>query len=364
VFASTVDETVIGLVRVALGLTDPTGSVPVDECALERSWELGVLEQILAAGATVGFTAQAAPMAAKAARAGALRGVEAEAMAWRVHRVLGDAGVASLALKGVAVAAMTNRRAADRAGVDTDVLIRPHDWPAAHQALVGAGYRLNDRAVVTPLDSDSLTRLTTFTCNEAAYLGPGGAIDLHWRLGPGHLASLSTPTLLERAVTVSMGGEPVPALDPDASLAHIALHGAKDRWRSVRTLVDAYLLVTIAGATWDGATALVGRSAVVADAKWAVEAVILNAHPHERITFGATPDEALPAYIVRRTTLVPSVASAAAVVTKALLPPQLLASSTIPRRVWWLMIGPRIGRAAWSGGCALVAAAGHVGGRR
>jgi hypothetical protein len=229
--------------------------------------------------------------------------------------------------------------------------------------LLGAGYRLDDRAI-PPRGRDSLTRLTTFSCNEAAYLGPGGAIDLHWRLGPGHLASMSTETLLERAVTVGIAGGAVPTLDPDATLAHIALHGAKDRWRSVRTLVDAHLLVTVAGATWDGAGALLGRSTVATYARDAVESVILAATPSSSIALGVDGPETLRAYVVRRAALLPSFSSASAVAAKALLPPQVLARSSLPRRLWWLNVGPRIARATWSGGRAMASAAGWPGARR
>src|SRR4051794_12656291 len=132
-------------------------------------------------------------------------------------------------------------------------------------------------------------------------------------------------------------------------LAHVALHGAKDRWQSLRTLVDAHLLVTVAGATWSGARSLVGRSTVVADAESAVEAVI-----SQTATPGVTPvrpvvvSEPLASYLTRRAALAPSAASVAAVTAKAVLPPQVLARSTVPRPVWWMELGPRAGRAVAS----------------
>ncbi len=341
------DAAILQLVRVALG-TAPTaaGIDPIDADLLTRAAELGVVELVIAAGATVGFTGDAESKAASIARARELRGAQAEAMAWRVHHLLGEQHVPSLALKGVALAAMTKRAAAERSGVDTDVLVHPADWPRAHDVMLSAGYRFASQSP-PPNGRDSLTRFLTFSGNEAAYVGPGGPVDVHWRLGPGHLASLSSDALFARAVTVDLAGAPVATLDPDAMLAHVALHGAKDRWQSLRSLVDAHLLVTVAGATWAGAASLVGRSTVVSDAEAAVGATISIGAPSR-----ATPIrpvdalEPLSSYLPRRAALAPSAASVAAVAAKALLPPQILAGSDLPRPVWWMAIGPRTGRAA------------------
>ena len=359
------DETVLRLVRLALDVAPGEDLGPVDAPLLTRAAQLGVVELVITAGATFGFTESAARLAAATIRAAALRGAEAEAMAWRVHRLLEEADVPALALKGVALASMTGRSPADRAGVDTDVLIRPADWPRANRALIAAGYRLSERAVA-PRSRDSLTKLVTFSCNEAAYLGPGGAIDLHWRLGPGHDSRLSTQALLPRAQHVSVAGGSIPTLDPDATLAHVALHGAKDRWLSWRTVVDAHLLVTDGGASWEGAAALVGRSDVVTKARTAVDALL--AAPPDAGRLGAVSGDAsaerLVSYVRRRAALSPSPKSLAAVTVKALLPPQMLAASGLPRRLWWLMLAAHVGRAASSGVRALIATSGSQLGRR
>jgi hypothetical protein len=340
------DTAILELVRFALGTAPAADLGPIDSELLTRAERLGVVELVIAAGAAVGFTDDAASKAASTSRSRELRGAQAEAMAWRVHHLLAEHMVPSLALKGVALAAMTKRSAAARTGVDTDVLVHPGDWPRAHDALVAAGYTFVSDCP-PPNGRDSLTRFLTFSGNEAAYLGPGGPVDLHWRLGPGHLASLSSDALFARAVTVELAGAPVATLDPDAMLAHVALHGAKDRWQSLRTLVDAHLLVTVGSATWSGARSLVGRSTVVSDAEAAVhEAFSDTALPRATPVRTVSGSEPLSSYVSRRVALAPSAASVAAVATKAALPPQMLARSSLPRPLWWVALGPRAGRAA------------------
>ena len=340
------DAAILQLVRVALGAASAVEDIDmIDAELLTRAEQLGVVELVIAAGAAVGFTDDAMSKSASITRARELRGAQAEAMAWRVQHLLAERSVPSLALKGVALAAMTGRSAAERTGIDTDVLVHPGDWPRAHDALLAAGYTL---ASLTPPPNgrDSLTRFLTFSGNEAAYLGAGGAVDVHWRLGPGHLASLSSDALFARAVTVELAGAPVATLDPDAMLAHVALHGAKDRWQSLRTLVDAHLLVTVAGASWAGAAALVGRSTVVSDAEAAVDAVIAGNAPPDAAPVRSVPaSEPISAYVARRAALAPSAASAVAVASKAVLPPQMLARSGLARSLWWMELGPRAGRA-------------------
>ena len=138
----TTDDAVLELVRWALGTASCAHGVdPIDIDVVTRAAQLGVVEQVIAAAATVGFRDDAGTLAAAMTRARALRGVQAETMAWRVHRLLGDAGVPSLLLKGAAFAAMTGRGAGERAGVDTDVLIRPAEWPRAHDAAGRGGVR-------------------------------------------------------------------------------------------------------------------------------------------------------------------------------------------------------------------------------
>jgi hypothetical protein len=341
------DDAVVRLVRVAL-TTSPGSTVrgPVGTEVVERAADLGVLELVLAAAEQVGLTEEAATVAAATVRARGLRGAQQETMTWRVHHLLGEAGVPSLALKGVALAAMTGRPAASRTGVDVDVLVHARDWPRAHDALVAAGYAL-DRRMPAPRGNDSLTRFVTFSANEAAYGGPGGPIDVHWRLGPGHLASLGPSALFPRAVEVEVAGSAVPTLDPDAMLAHVALHGAKDRWTSLRSLVDAHLLVTVAGATWEAADALTGRSTVVRDAHVAVDVAIGGAGDgRTRPSISAPAKRAHTSYLAQRVALAPSPRSAAAVTAKLVLPPQVLARSSLPRSLWWMAVGPRIARAA------------------
>jgi hypothetical protein len=361
---ATVDDVVMELVRFALGTASCSDGIgPIDAGVVVRAAQLGVLEWVITAAATVGLTDEAAAMVASGNRTRALRGAQAETVAWRIHRLLRDAGIASLMLKGVALGAMTGRSAGERAGVDTDVLVRPVDWPRVHEVLLAAGYTLDTRCPA-PRGRDSLTRFLTFSNYEAAYAGLGGPVDVHWRLGPGHMASLSVAALFERAVEVNLAGGTVATLDPDAMLAHVALHGAKDSWHSARTLVDAYLLVTVAGAAWTGAESLVGRSTAVLKAKAAVESAILGATTSRAARFDtAATRDSLPSFLRHRVALTPTPASVAAVAAGMVLPRQVVVRSALPRRLWWLLIAPRTSRAVWWGVRAAAARAAPPRGR-
>jgi hypothetical protein len=342
---ATRNDVVIQAVRLALGTAARSDGIgPIETDVLARAADFGVVDQVLAAGRIVGFTHDGSATAGAIARARSLRGTQAESVAWRVHHVLAEAGVPSLALKGAALAVMTGRAAGERPGVDTDVLMHPADWPRAHDALVAAGYAFD--ATAPAPRRDSLTRFVAFSYYEARYVGPGGPVDLHWRLVPGHPPRLSAARLFTRSVEVELAGGKVPTLDPDAMLAHVALHGAKDRWLSLRTLVDAHLLVTMAGATWEGAADLVGASTSVAHVKAAVESVITGAGTIDLDHSCAAPEpEPLPSFLRHRAALTPSVISVAAVAAGILLPRQMLARSRLPRGVWWLAILPRVGAA-------------------
>src|SRR4029079_3654620 len=94
----------------------------------------------------------------------------------------------------------------------------------------------------------------------------------------------------------------------------------------------------------------------VSDAEAAVEATISAAAPSRAAPVHAVDAaEPLSSCLPRRAALAPSAAAGAAVAAKALLPPQILAGSDLPRPVWWMAIGPRTGRAASWGVEAAVA---------
>src|SRR5262245_41429242 len=97
------DDVVLQALRLALGTARrPLDLGPVDDDVIARAAELGVVDQIIAAGQIVGFTIDGEATAAAITRTRSLRGTQAESVAWRVHHLLGDAGIPSLALKGAA----------------------------------------------------------------------------------------------------------------------------------------------------------------------------------------------------------------------------------------------------------------------
>lgn len=152
----------------------------------------------------------------------------------RVGHLLDAAGIASLVFKGVPLAVLTTGSADARGAGDVDVLVRPADVAAAHDALTGAGWSLHERGRVEP--GMWAWRHVLRWGHTLTYLGPGVDVDLHWRLDAVPGAQPPAHALLARRTTVEVGGAPVPTLASVDAFHHLAGH--REGWTWLRTLVD------------------------------------------------------------------------------------------------------------------------------
>lgn len=170
-----------------------------------------------------------------------------------VAAALGAAGIPFLVVKGPALASQFYGDPSLRASVDLDILVRPHHLSRALEALENSSCQLVDAN--WPL-------LTAVEVHELRLLAPsGGAIDLHWSLGPGAGHDAYAPaveTLLERSQSIVIDGVSVRTLDWADTVVHLAVHAASSGGN--RLIWCADLRAVLAQAPSDAADLLVSRA--------------------------------------------------------------------------------------------------------
>lgn len=220
-----------------------------------------VIGIIASHGAATGLDPAACALLRPAVRAWAMQGMALSAGTLRVHRLLEQARLPHLFHKGAALAAQTTGRAEARGGGDIDVLLDVADAPAAHQALLAAGWRPRDDGTPVPGDG-AAWRWSSYVYRERTYDGPGHQVDLHWRIGRGTAVFPPTRTLLDRAVPVGVGGAPVPTLSPPDALVAACYTAVIDDLCSARHLLDVARLLRLAGPDDLAGTPAAGRRLV------------------------------------------------------------------------------------------------------
>jgi len=155
------------------------------------------------------------------------------------------AGIDHLFVKGAALAAQTTGDPTSRGPGDVDVLISPDDVGDALGLLVARGWRPGPSYAV---DRGSWAwRHQVRAGNEISLTGPHGHLDLHWRLDPTHHGLPGFDDLWERRTTVEVGSREVATLSGADAFRHSVRHAAKDRWDSLRSLVDIHRLAADPG---------------------------------------------------------------------------------------------------------------------
>lgn len=152
-----------------------------------------------------------------------------------IAAMLADGGIRALVYKGVALAAANGRPWLGRESSDVDVLIDPGDVEAAHELMRRHGLARLDGVRTAP------NVLFRFHDIEMAYLGLPAVVDLHWRLEtPGYL---DTPfaTLWANRRRIERDGLHVWTLGSTHTLLLSAVHSTRERWRSLRHMLDAGL---------------------------------------------------------------------------------------------------------------------------
>jgi hypothetical protein len=181
-----------------------------------------------------------------------LRGI-AEAI--EISRVLRDAGLASVCLKGPTLSQWLYRTPAFRRFSDLDVMVAPRDLTAVHEALAPRGYRLPDgmtvktaRAIYRGLGAWPLKRAGRYP------------LDLHFRLG--HL-SFGSPVKPEEVIAESRDLDGVPVVRiPSATHAAMMLlvHASKHLWCTLEMVLAIARVMERNDIDWRYVRALARRS--------------------------------------------------------------------------------------------------------
>lgn len=158
----------------------------------------------------------------------------------RLQTTLAAAGIASMVIKGPALAVQTAGDPTARGSGDIDLLVAPERVEDAHRVLLSSGWTLRPEYDVQPGTWAWRHVLSAF--NAFTYDGPGSSVDLHWRLDPTLDALPTFDEVWDRRVQVDLGGVSVSTLCHGDLLAHTSLHTAKDSWRWMRSLVDVHRL--------------------------------------------------------------------------------------------------------------------------
>jgi hypothetical protein len=182
-------------------------------------------------------------------------------------RALGDAGVPTLVLKGLALAVAHYRDDGLRPMEDIDVLVPRHDFERAINVLRRAGWTAG-RADIPP------GGLRAVHAEHLQHPEGGQSLDLH-RYALAQAAS--DDAFWSAAVEIELLQVPTRVLCPADQLLHVAVHGA--RWNPVppvRWLADAVVIERSAGADldWDRLVREATRRGVTATVAPALECLV------------------------------------------------------------------------------------------
>jgi hypothetical protein len=160
------------------------------------------------------------------------------------------AGIEHLIVKGVVFMAAIGELPALRGGGDIDVWVRPEQTTAAEMVARNHGWHWRPHAEPLPEPAGGWRwRTMIYIANERPLDHPDRAtLDLHWRLAA-HQGELGFDfdTAQERSIVVPAVGASVRTLCLEDTFVHIAQHGRKEAWSTLRHLVDVVQLVDACG---------------------------------------------------------------------------------------------------------------------
>lgn len=142
-------------------------------------------------------------------------------------------GVAIAAFKGAVLAEAVYGDLSLREFVDLDVVIREMDDGKAEQILNACGYQ-----TYVP-GSDFRSAFLSYYGQQIFRGRTGVHVDLHWRLASKNVAfPVQSAELWGRLRNVTIAGRTVPTLANEDLALFLAVHGTKERWRSLIWVCD------------------------------------------------------------------------------------------------------------------------------
>lgn len=156
-----------------------------------------------------------------------------------VSSLLATAGIDHLIVKGAALAALVGLAPSQRGAGDVDIWVRP-DSVAEAEAVLHRNRWSRQRATLPTTSDGWRWRLLMSVGNELPQLScEASAVDLHWRLTQINGERIpSFDEAYQRSVRVPPLADTVRTLNPADALNHLAQHGRKDVWPTLRHVVD------------------------------------------------------------------------------------------------------------------------------
>lgn len=164
----------------------------------------------------------------------------------RLHRLLADAGIGHLFVKGEGLGLLAYGRLGLKAARDIDLLHAPEDFDRVGTCMAAAGYRQIEPSLrLTPADRRLWLKLHKDSVWR--HSGTGLVAELHYRLtlSPRLLAGINaaSPTI-EAELT---RGQAVPLLNPTDHYVYLCVHGALSGWARLKWLADLGALLNARG---------------------------------------------------------------------------------------------------------------------
>ena len=159
----------------------------------------------------------------------------------RLSNLLHNVGIASIALKGPALAKTYYAPHPERRhAVDIDILVDPADFTLADRVLRREGYHRISPDFDPPKAAESMVRhlLNAF---EYSHFERGTKVELHHRLlSNPYILAIPFPDLLRHSVEVRIGQGSVRALGGNALIAYLSAHAAGHAFFRLKWLADIH----------------------------------------------------------------------------------------------------------------------------
>ena len=161
---------------------------------------------------------------------------------------LAERGIASIVLKGAAMAILHYRDAGARVMEDVDLLVPTERTLDAAATLAALGFRPGPaRGSAPPFDGDWRALHHSYPFHD----GAGNELDLHWYLSAEARWPGADEPFWRGAVPIEIDGASALALAPTDQLYHVCAHASNSNTPHVRWLADALTLMRAHDIDWE-----------------------------------------------------------------------------------------------------------------
>ena len=180
------------------------------------------------------------------ARREAMAALALASLTREISRLLQQAEIPLLVIKGVPLALQTTSSIAARGRGDLDLFVNPSDVVRTIAVLQAAGFQVFNASYLGLIDASLLGRYCRWLDYELPlYRQKGEAlqvIDLHWRLDLGYKVLPAFGICHSQQSSVLIGDTSIGTLNLPYAFQHACAHAAKDNWMCLRNLVDIHRL--------------------------------------------------------------------------------------------------------------------------